>query len=224
MKAIIEFFRRLFFMREQKTENREQVVNLPPTVSKTETVADTPIIPNEGEELFDGVSDDIITNHADKTLEKEFQGAPAGDERISANFTMREFGASATAKREGIDNTIPGHVKPAIRALVHNILQPLRTATGWAMTVTSGYRSEALNRAVGGAASSQHRTGEAADIVFTSNGGRVAIIDAARRVKSLGLPFDQMKLYNTFLHLSFTEKRANRGQVLYSRDYMGARL
>jgi uncharacterized protein YcbK (DUF882 family) len=144
--------------------------------------------------------------------------------KISNNFSMGEFSASATAKAQKINNDIPASIHPAIVALVKNILQPLRTETGWAINITSGYRSAELNKAVGGVETSQHRTGEAADIVATSTGGRVPVIDMARMAKKLNLSFDQMILYPTFLHLSYTTKRSNRGQILYNSSYKGNRL
>ena len=50
-----------------------------------------------------------------------------------------------------------------IRRLVERLLQPLRDRLGEPITILSGYRSDELNRLVGGVPSSQHRLGEAAD-------------------------------------------------------------
>jgi hypothetical protein len=137
---------------------------------------------------------------------------------------MSEFSASPTAKRLNINNDIPPEKQPAVVALVKNILQPLRTETGWTCNVTSGYRSPEVNKAVGGVETSQHRTAEAADTVWTSLGGRVPVIDVARKAKKLNLPFDQMIIYPNFVHFSYTEKRSNRNQVLYHSSYNGAKL
>lgn len=83
---------------------------------------------------------------------------------ISRNFTLEELCASATAKAKGIRNT-PGQTDIInLCALVHNVLQPLRTAMGHEVRIGSGYRSLALNRAVGGVSTSQHMSGEAADL------------------------------------------------------------
>ena len=71
-------------------------------------------------------------------------------------FTMTELTASATARRKGIDNTPDMQAKANLTALVSNVLDPLRELYGKPIVVTSGYRSVKLNRAVGGAARSQH--------------------------------------------------------------------
>ena len=147
---------------------------------------------------------------------------------ISRNFKMAEFAVSNAAKAAGIRNDIPESVKPALRALVTNLLQPVCDATGWGDQVSSGYRSERVNRLVGGAATSQHLKGEAADNVFfekTEKGIRyVAPIDVLRVVVARGLDFDQMIAYPNFVHLSYTTTRPNRRQILYNKSYTGPRL
>ena len=84
--------------------------------------------------------------------------------QVSKNFTLEELTASATAKAKGIRNN-PGQTDIVnLCGLVHNILQPLRTAMGYPIKIGSGYRSLALNQAVGGVSNSQHMRGEAADL------------------------------------------------------------
>lgn len=147
---------------------------------------------------------------------------------ISSNFKMAEFSVSATAAAAGIPNVIPENVKPAIRALVLNLLQPLCDATGWHDRINSGYRSPEVNKLVGGVATSQHLKGEAADNMFFKkvNGKAVYVapIEVLRAVVASGLDFDQMIAYNGFVHLSYTTTRANRRQILYNKSYAGPRL
>ena len=84
--------------------------------------------------------------------------------KISKNFTLEELCASATAKAKGIRN-VPGQSDIInLCALVHNVLQPLRDAMREPIKIGSGYRSLALNNAVGGVRNSQHMKGEAADL------------------------------------------------------------
>ena len=85
-------------------------------------------------------------------------------EQFTKNFSYDELIASATAKRLGLDNRPTPEEKEKLRQLAEDILQPIRDAWNSPIVVTSGYRSEAVNKAVGGVKTSQHRLGEAADI------------------------------------------------------------
>ena len=141
--------------------------------------------------------------------------------KISKNFTWEEFTASDTAKRYGILNQITDwDVRDNIIALVENVLQPLRDAYGKPITINSGYRCAELNKKVGGVATSQHTKGQAADC------GCDDPLAFARLIIELGLPFDQMGLYPTFVHLSYKREcnGKNRGQVFYAKSYKGERL
>lgn len=85
-------------------------------------------------------------------------------EQFTKNFSYDELIASATAKRLGLDNTPNEQEKEKLRKLAEDVLQPIRDAWRSPIVVNSGYRAEAVNKAVGGAKNSQHRLGEAADI------------------------------------------------------------
>ena len=94
------------------------------------------------------------------------------DEHLSPHFTVGEFFRSGTAIRLGIDTNPDAHpgegistaeVVENLRALCTEVLEPLRRRVG-RVIVTSGYRCQELNKAVGGVWNSQHLKGEAADI------------------------------------------------------------
>ncbi len=138
---------------------------------------------------------------------------------ISENFSFSEFEASEIAKKYRICNVITDwRVRDNIVALVENILQPLRDAWGKPMTINSGYRCPALNKKVGGVPSSQHVKGQAADV------GCSDPLELARLTLNMGLDYDQMIVYPTFVHFSYTEDLKNRGQLLYAASYKGERL
>lgn len=128
-------------------------------------------------------------------------------------FTIEELSKSATARRLGIDNTPTPIAKANLEKLVDKVLDPLRAAYGRSIIVTSGYRSRELNSAVGGAATSQHRTGEAADIEAATQ-DRAANKRLYDLIIALNLPYDQ--LINEFdydwVHVSFGAR--NRRQRL----------
>lgn len=80
-------------------------------------------------------------------------------------FTIDELTASATARKKGIKNIPNEEERLNLIALVAAVLDPLREKYGKPIYVTSGYRCATLNKRVGGVTGSQHRKGEAADIV-----------------------------------------------------------
>lgn len=138
-------------------------------------------------------------------------------DKISKNFRYSEFERSDTAKKYGIDNTIPEELKPRIKELVDNVLQPLRDAWG-AMPINSGYRCKELNEKVGGVKSSMHRTGEACDVACSNP------LALAQLAKDLGLPFDQIELYPNFVHISHKYKGQQRGHIFYDKSYKGGKV
>ena len=83
---------------------------------------------------------------------------------LTPHFKLTEFTASATATRKQIANVPTQTEVENIRNLCTKVLEPLREFAGRPIRITSGFRSAALNKAVGGAPSSQHLKGEAADI------------------------------------------------------------
>lgn len=88
---------------------------------------------------------------------------------VTENFTLEELYKSSTAEKLKINNTPNEEVKNSLILLALKVLQPLREAFGKPITVTSGYRSQALNQAVKGAKNSQHLKGEAADLKCSDN-------------------------------------------------------
>lgn len=82
----------------------------------------------------------------------------------SRYFTLTELTRSKTALQRHLNNTPNQVAIEHLQALVSQILDPLRHLWGSPLYVTSGYRSPAVNAAVGGVRNSQHITGDAADI------------------------------------------------------------
>ena len=103
-------------------------------------------------------------------------------------FTIKELSASTEAKRMGIDNTPTPEARANLTALVEAVLDPLRARYGHPINVSSGYRCPRLNKAVGGAATSQHVRGEAADIYVTNAKEKAMLFSMIYYM----LPFDQL--------------------------------
>ena len=111
--------------------------------------------------------------------------------KLTMNFDLEEFTKSSTAEREGINNT-PAEGSDAVenlRDLAVRILQPIRDHFGKPVRLNSGYRGPELNACVGGAKSSQHCSGEAADIEIMGVSNRVL----AEWIRD-NLSFDQLIL------------------------------
>jgi hypothetical protein len=83
-------------------------------------------------------------------------------------FSLKELCASDVATQRKIDNFPSFTIAQHLAELTEKILEPLRIAWGSPIKVTSGYRCDALNRAVGGVSTSAHRLGYAADLQPTN--------------------------------------------------------
>ena len=80
--------------------------------------------------------------------------------RLSEHFTLGEMTKTSV---KGVDNT-PNHAAVLnLKNLCENWLEPLRQAQGQ-IIINSGFRSEAVNKAIGGVKGSNHLTGCAVDI------------------------------------------------------------
>lgn len=125
--------------------------------------------------------------------------------RLTKNFTLAELCVTTKA----LGNTPRPKEVEWLWSLAHGILQPLRDYVGAPVNVSSGYRSEAVNRYVGGAKTSQHRFGQAADFVVAGMSPR----EVCETIIRLELPFDQLiQEHGRWVHVSISKK--NRGQVL----------
>ncbi len=128
------------------------------------------------------------------------------------HFTIEELCRSDTARSRGIDNTPTEEVRKNLTALVGNVLDPLREWYGKPIYVNSGYRCPALNKAVGGVASSQHLTGQAADIDVNDRAENRKLM---KHIED-SLDFDQLIWENggAWVHVSYRADGKNRRQVL----------
>lgn len=125
--------------------------------------------------------------------------------QLTEHFTFEELTVSQTAARLGLLNQ-PNDV--ALKNLFKTAegLEAIRSLIGCAIVVTSGYRSEAVNKEVGGSPKSQHCTGQAADIIAPSFGSP---LDLAREIEDsiVKLGVDQLILeYHRWVHVSFSDQ------------------
>jgi hypothetical protein len=142
-------------------------------------------------------------------------------EKLSANFSMKEFVASNTAKRKGIDNNPSLEHAEAALELFENIVQPIRDHFGTSIFLSSGYRSYELNKAIGGSQTSQHSKGEAVDIDMDDRKGPENE-DVFHYIRK-NLPFDQLiwefgdSKRPDWVHVSYKKGGPQRGQILAAK-------
>jgi zinc D-Ala-D-Ala carboxypeptidase len=135
--------------------------------------------------------------------------------KLSQNFTIQEYIKSQTALRQGIDNTPTEEHMGNATALFRNVVQKVRDQFG-VTVINSGYRGEALNKAVGGSSKSQHCKGEAVDIECPGTPN----YDVAKWIED-NLDFDQLILEfytpgvpdSGWVHVSY-KSEGNRKSVL----------
>lgn len=137
--------------------------------------------------------------------------------RLSDHFTLAEMTHSGTALRRGLDNTPPPEVLDQL-ILTADRMEGVRQLLGnKPIRVTSGYRSPAVNRAVGGSRTSAHRTGHAVDFTCPDFGTPAEV--AAHLAKHL-THFDQLiEEFGGWVHVGFGP--GQRGQILTARKVNG---
>jgi hypothetical protein len=128
--------------------------------------------------------------------------------QLSEHFTREEL---TTTQHRTLDNT-PGEAELAnLKTLATETLEPVRALLG-PMHVNSGFRSKAINAAVGGAATSQHCLGLACDFVPLRHG----LKEAMELIRSSRIDFDQLIYeFGAWVHVSHAPAgRAPRKQAL----------
>jgi len=133
--------------------------------------------------------------------------------KLSENFTLAELTKSSTATRLGIDNSPNPEQLENLVELCHKVLQPLREAIG-PINISSGLRVPALNKAIGGSATSQHCAinGAAADIDIADNKKAFDYIKDNIEFDQLIWEFGNDKQPD-WVHVSYRLDN-NRGQIL----------
>jgi hypothetical protein len=144
--------------------------------------------------------------------------------KVGATLTLAECIKSETAIRKSIDNTPTQEHFDAMFLLATKVYDPLCKKLGAKLPFTSFYRSSKLNKAIGGAASSQHSKGQAIDIDVDgmSNITNSVVFNAILNL----FDFDQLiwefgdSKSPAWVHVSY-KKEGNRKQVLSATKING---
>jgi hypothetical protein len=138
--------------------------------------------------------------------------------KLSENLTLAEVIRSESAKRFQINNNPTAEHLENLKLLATHIFQPMRDHFGVPIHISSGYRSLALNKRIGGARNSQHSTGQALDIDM--QGTKVSNADIFNWAKD-NLKFDQLiwefgdDTNPDWVHISYAKKP--RKQILKAK-------
>ena len=129
--------------------------------------------------------------------------------RISEHISFEEGVLSPTAIRNGIDNMPNDAQLHNMKMVAENVFEPLRKMYGKPIKVNSFFRSEKLNKLVGGSATSQHTKGQAIDITTGSKSENKKLFELAKT-----LEFDQLINEYDFLWIHISFANYNRKQIL----------
>lgn len=139
--------------------------------------------------------------------------------KLSKYVSLAEVTRSDTAKRKGIDNNpTPEHLEN-LKVICEEVFDKVREHFGVPIYISSGYRSAALNKAIGGSATSDHNNGRALDLDQDGHGNGVRNKDVFNFIKD-NLEFDQLIAEGSngsgdmnWVHVGY-RKGANRKQIL----------
>ncbi len=126
--------------------------------------------------------------------------------KLSEHFSLEEFIKSTTATAKKIDNTPTSAIVYALYYGVSKILEPARLKLGEKIVITSGYRSKALNTAIGGVYNSQHMKGEAADIRLPSKEYADRLFNILKGNKNVDQLLYEHSKNTTWIHVSWSTK------------------
>lgn len=146
------------------------------------------------------------------------------DFAVTPNFHYSELIHSYTAVRLGLDNTPDATVKQHLIDSCKNLWQPMRKLLDKPISVNCGYRSPAVNKAVGGAKNSAHLYGYAIDFVCPSFGTPKQVAQfLATQLPKQGIKFDQIIMeFGAWVHIAWKAPDGRqRGQILTAKKVGG---
>tara|TARA_R110001632_G_scaffold191671_1_gene312487 strand:- start:117 stop:578 length:462 start_codon:yes stop_codon:yes gene_type:complete len=138
-------------------------------------------------------------------------------EKISKHISYKEGMHSNTALRRGLDNTPNKAQLECMSIIAEELFEPLRKWVGGPIKITSMFRGEPVNTAIGGSKNSQHMKGQALDLDDTF--GHKTNAEMYHYIKD-NLEFDQLiwefgdDENPNWIHVSYVGKISNRNRCL----------
>ena len=137
---------------------------------------------------------------------------------LSKNLTLSEVTKSSVAKNHGINNEPNAEQLENLKTIANEVFQKIRDHFGVPIKVSSGFRSEALNKKVKGSKTSDHMKGCALDIDMDGFSSTITNRDVFNYIKD-NLEFRQLIWefgnYDNpdWVHVSYSRNK-NRKQQL----------
>ena len=125
-------------------------------------------------------------------------------------FTLEELTKSSTAKRLKIDNTPNAEILKNLQYGVDMVLDPLRRIIQKPIIITSGYRCEKLNKAVGGVSNSWHQQGNAADIHIADEENAREIFEILKTLPSVDTILFEHSSNSQWIHVQWNMAKTPR--------------
>lgn len=140
--------------------------------------------------------------------------------KLSEHFSLDELCVSQTAARNNWDNTPDAAALEELKRLCAT-LEVIRSFIGKPLIITSGYRSQRVNKAVGSKDTSAHRFGRAADLKVYG----MSPEQLMRAIIQSGVSVDQIILeFNSWVHLGLSSANKTPRNEHLIIDSTGARL
>lgn len=132
--------------------------------------------------------------------------------KLTAHFTLEELTRSDAAARLGNPNNPNEKERRNLVRLAQTLEQVRDVLGGKPIHISSGFRNERVNAAVGGSRTSAHRYGLAADFTCPQFG---SVLDVCYAIRDSGIEFDQLIYeYGRWIHLGLCDCEKPRRQVL----------
>ncbi len=148
--------------------------------------------------------------------------------KVSKYVSLKEVVKSNTALRKNIDNTPTQEQLDRITLLAEMVFDPLREWVGDPVKINSGFRSEKLNKAIGGSKTSQHCANNGAAFDIDDTFGHATNAEMFHYIKDM-LSFDQMiwefgdDENPDWVHVSYVSHNKNRGEILVAKKNSAGR-
>lgn len=155
-----------------------------------------------------------MTTEEYKFIDRIISTNLADDSKLSAHVSFGEM--TRTTHRELIEENKKSALMylGKLKEFCTTIIEPARALIGSPVYITSGFRCDLLNKAVGGSFTSQHVIGEAGDIEFLHARQGKALLDAFNKIAFSDIPYSQIILeFGQWIHIGLIDEIVYPGKV-----------